>query len=299
MRISDYNAMRQMAGVEPVLLGDDQFFMHIDYEMDMERTVAGIDSIDSRYIRLDDGTTLQLAETAVYNDRLGTYMFNMDSTVLVFPDSACDTLLLARTCYYANTDTVIPYGLCDTIHGEIESAFQSRYSYLFEKYETKYHSDKNYVSFIDPIRFWTQESSDTLLTAASVRLLGICSGVIFFIICMTVLALHSITDSIDRRMQYRTLYEMGVEKGDIVKMAGRQNFPYLFAPCITAFLIAMLMIYSFALRYGYKIFTYVGSVGFQFGVLIPGIRIVIILACYYGATIYTIKRGLTRILGDI
>lgn len=116
---------------------------------------------------------------------------------------------------------------------------------------------------------------------------------------MTVLALHSITDSIDRRMQYRTLYEIGVEKGDIVKMAGRQNFLYFFAPCITAFLIAMLMIYSFALRYGYKIFTYVGNVGFQFGVLIPGILIVIILACYYGATIYTIKRGLTRILGDI
>lgn len=299
MRISDYNAMRQMAGIEPVPLGDDEFFMHIDYEMDMESTVTGIDSIDSRYIRLDDGTTLQLAETAVYNDQLGTYMFNMDRTVLVFPDSVCDNLLLARTCYYANTDSIIPYDLCAAIHGEIESAFQSKYSYLFEKYEAKYHSDKNYVSFIDPIRFWTQESNDTVLTATSVRLLGIYSGVIFFIICMTVLALHSITDSIDQRMQYRTLHQMGVEKDEIVKMAGRQGFIYFFTPCIAAFLIALLMIYSFALRYGYKIFTYVGTVGFQFGVLIPGILIVIILACYYGATIYTIKRSLVHILNGI
>ena len=299
MRISDYNAMRQMAGFESVPLDDNQFFMHIDYEMDMESTVTGIDSIDSRYIRLDDGTTLQLAETAVYNDRLGTYLFNMDSTVLIFSDSVCDNLILARTSYFANTDTIIPYDLCDNIHGEIESVFQNKYSYLSEKYETKYHSDKNYVSFIDPIRFWTQESSDTMLTATGLRLLGIYAGVIFFIICMTVLTLHMITDSFDQHMQYKTLHQMGVEKDEIVKMEGRQSFIYFFAPCIAAFLIALLMIYSFALRYGYKIFTYVGSVGFQFGVLIPSILVVIILACYYGVTIYTIKRSLVHILNSI
>lgn len=298
MRISDYNAMRQMAGIEPVQLSDNQFFMHIDYEMDMESTVTGINSIDSRYIRLDDGTNLQLAETAVYNDQLGTYMFNMDRTVLVFPDFVCDNLLLARTCYYANTDSIIPYDLCDTIHDEIENAFQNKYSYLFEKYEAKYHFDKNYVSFIDPIRFWTQENSDTTLTATSVRLLGIYSGVIFFIICMTVLALHSITDSIDQRMQYRTLHQMGVEKDEIVKMAGKQSFIYFFTPCVAALLIALLMIYSFALRYGYKIFTYVGNVGFQFGVIIPSVLIVFILACYYGATLYTIKRSLIHTLDN-
>ena len=243
MRISDYNAMRQMAGMEPVPLSDNQFFMHVDYEMDMESMVAGINSMDSRYIRLDDGTNLQLAETAAYNDQLGTYMFNMDRTVLVFPDSVCDNLLLARTCYYANTDAIIPYDLCDSIRNEIQNKFQNDYGYLFEKYEAKYHSDKNYTSFIDPIRFWTQESSDTILTATSVRLLGIYSGIIFFIICMTVLALHSITDSLDQRMQYRALHQIGVEKDEIVKMVSKQSFIHFFVPCIAALLIALLMIY--------------------------------------------------------
>lgn len=134
------------------------------------------------------------------------------------------------------------------------------------------------------------------MTAASLRLLGIYAGVIFFIICMTVLALHTITDSLDQRMQYRTLYQMGVEKDEIVKMAGRQSFIYFFAPCIAAFLIALLMIYSFVLRYGYKVYTYVGTVGFRFGVLIPGVLIVVILICYYGIAVYTIKRSLANIL---
>lgn len=234
----------------------------------------------------------------VHNDRLGTYMFNTDGTVLVFPDSVCDHLLLARTCYYANTETMIPYNLCEIIQEEIESEFKNNYRYLYEQYETKYHTDKNYVSFIEPIRFWTQESSNTQMTATSLRLLGIYAGVIFFVICMTVLALHTITDSLDQRMQYRTLHQMGVEKDEIVKMVGRQSFIYFFAPCIAAFIIALLMIYSFVLRYGYKVYTYVGTVGFRFGVLIPGVLTVAILICYYGVTIYTIRRGLVHILNN-
>lgn len=99
MRISDYNDMRQMAGLGPVSLGDDQFFMHISYELDKEYIETAINVGNQRQLRLDDGTILQLAEVAIYNERLGTYMFNMDGTVLVFPDSVCDHLLLARTCY--------------------------------------------------------------------------------------------------------------------------------------------------------------------------------------------------------
>lgn len=295
MRISDYNDMRQMAGLEPVSLGDDQFFMHISYELDKEYIENAIEIGNMRQIRLDDGTVLQLTQAALYNDRLGTYMFNADGTVLVFPDSVCDHLLLARTCYYANTDTTIPYDLCDVIREEIEDAFKNNYRYLFERYETKYQSDKNYVSFIEPIRFWTQENSDTQMTAASLRLLGIYVGVIFFIICMTVLALHTITDSLDRRMQYRTLHQIGVEKDEIVRMAGRQSFIYFFAPCIAAFIIALFIIYSFALRYGYKVYTYVGTVGFRFGVLIPSVLIAAVLICYYGAAIYTVRRSLMQL----
>ena len=52
-------------------------------------------------------------------------------------------------------------------------------------------------------------------------------------------------------------------------------------------------IYSFAVRYGHKILTYMGTSGFQFGVLIPGLLVATVLVCYYGITIYAIKRNLT------
>lgn len=296
MRISEYNAMREMAGFEPVPLADNEFFMHLDFEMDMESTAEGI---GTRKIQLDDGTFLKLAETPVTNEPLGQYLFNSDGSVLVFPDIVCDHLHLARTCYYADTETVIPYNLCDIIREEISGTFREHYEYLFTQYEAKYGTDKHYTSFIDPIRFRTQENNDTVLTATSVRLLGIYSGILFFIICMTVLALHGVADSIDNRMQYRTLYQIGVDREDIVKMVSRQSLHYFFTPCVIAFMIALLLIYSFVVRYGHKVFTYIGSTGFRFGVIIPGLLIVLILVCYYGATIYTIKRNLNRTLNNM
>lgn len=296
MRISEYNAMREMAGFEPVPLADNEFFMHLDFEMDMESTAEGI---GTRKIQLDDGTFLKLAETPVTNEPLGQYLFNSDGSVLVFPDIVCDHLHLARTCYYADTETVIPYKLCDIIREEISGAFKEHYKYLFTQYEAKYGTDKHYTSFIDPIRFRTQENNDTVLTATSVRLLGIYSGILFFIICMTVLALHVVADSIDNRMQYRTLYQIGVDREDIAKMVSRQSLHYFFTPCVIAFMIALLLIYSFVVRYGHKVFTYIGSTGFRFGVMIPGLLIVLILVCYYGATIYTIKRNLNRTLNNM
>lgn len=293
MRISEYNAMRKMAGFAAVPLADNEFFMHLDYEMDMESTAEGI-GVGTRTLQLDDGTLLVLADTPVTNEPLGQYLFNAGESVLVFPDAVCDTLHLARTCYYANTENIISYNLCDPIREEISEAFRKRYEYLFERYEAKYDTDTHYTSFIDPIRFRTQENNDTVLTATSVRLIGIYSGILFFIICMTVLALQETADSIDHRMQYRTLHQIGVDRDDIVKMVSRQSLYYFFTPCVIAFLIALLLIYSFVVRYGHKVFTYIGSTGFQFGVMIPGLLIILILICYYGATIYTIRRNLFR-----
>lgn len=288
MKISEYNKMREMAGQEPVELAENEFFMHLDYEMDSESVAEGI---HTNTLELDDGTLLRLADPKVYNEPLGEYLFSGDQSVLVFPDAVCDRLHLARTCYYADTETAIPYHICDTIREEISGAFRNRYAYLFEQYETKYHTDNHYLSFIDPIRFRVQENNDTVLTATGVRLLGIYSGIIFFIICMTVLALHLIADCADHRMQYRTLYQIGVDTEGIAGIVNRQSRLFFFTPCVTAFFIALLLIYSFAVRYGHKVFTYIGSTGFRFGVMIPSLLILLILICYYGAAVYTVRRN--------
>ena len=116
---------------------------------------------------------------------------------------------------------------------------------------------------------------------------------------MTVLALQETADSIDHRSQYWTLHKIGVDRDDIVKIVSRQSLYYFFTPCVIAFVIALLLIYSFFVRYGHKVFTYIGSTGFKFGVMISGLLIILILVCYYGATIYTIRKNLDRTLNNL
>lgn len=79
-------------------------------------------------------------------------------------------------------------------------------------------------------------------------------------------------------------------------MVRRQSAIYFFLPCVAAFLVALLLIYSFLVRYGYKVFTYIGGVGFRYGVWIPSLLILIILACYYGAASYTVQKDLENTL---
>lgn len=134
------------------------------------------------------------------------------------------------------------------------------------------------------------------MTAAGTRLLGIYAGVIFFLVCMTVLALHLITDSMDHRGQYKTLYQMGVEKKEIVKMVGMQSAIYFFLPCLTAFLAALSVINSFLIRYGHKVFTYMSSAGFRFALWIPVALVTGILICYYGTAVYMVKKELDKTL---
>lgn len=124
------------------------------------------------------------------------------------------------------------------------------------------------MTFIGPIRFLTQEQNDIALTATSMRLLGIYSGIVFFILCMTVLALHLTTDTINQRAQYRTLFQIGTDPQDIVKMVSRQSAVYFFLPCAAALVVALLLI-------------------------------LVILTCYYGAAMDMIKKDLKHALANM
>ncbi|MEW9094306.1 MAG: ABC transporter permease [Clostridiaceae bacterium] len=296
--ISDYNQMRKMAGYEPISLGNNEFVMHLDYEMDKQEVLKSIDA-SSESIKLNDGTVLNLNPVKIYNEPLTSYMFNFNTDdVLVFPDEVCKSLYIAITNYYANTKQPISYNLCEKLEMIIGQTFKEKYSYLYEKYEVKYSSDKDYRDFIHPMRFKTKEINDVTLGATSVRLVGIYIGIIFFIICLTVLALQQLTDSIENKEKFAVLNKMGVDKENIFKLITKQITVYFGVPCVFSILCSVMVLYTFILRFGNKVKVYIGSLQFIYNVSIPMVLMVIILISYFMATVYSYRHNVKGIFNS-
>lgn len=101
-------------------------------------------------------------------------MYNFgNSSSFIFADSVCENLKIANTCYYANTSKAIPINDCTEIEKQIKKQFRANYPELYDKYETKYKTDKDYQDFINPIRFMTQEINSVKINSVCIRLLGV------------------------------------------------------------------------------------------------------------------------------
>lgn len=274
--LSDYNQMRKMAGLSPIELAEDEFALQASNEIDTESMKAKIEAADHE-ITLDNGQKIKLSENPIYNDAVGEYLYNFgNSTSFIFPDSICENLDIATTCYYVNTVETIPISICNKIEDEIKKEFRDEYTILYSKYETKYQSDKDYQDFIEPIRFVTQEKNAVKLNSVCMRLLGVYIGVIFFVICLTALSLQQLSDAENNKKQYGIMYKLGVEKSDIYKLIRKQISMFFAVPCFLAISGACVGIYVFMIRFGHKIVAYIGTKDFMLNIAIAIAMLLII-----------------------
>lgn len=293
VRLSDYNKMREMAGYSKINLKNNEFVMHLSQEIEKEEVLS---KIDTREIKLDNEKLLILNSKMIYNEPLGNYMFNFgESSALILPDEACEELYLATTSYYLNTQNPIPYDKCEKIEDEISYKFKESYSYLYDKYETKYKDNKDYQDFIDPIRFYTKELNTVELGSLSIKLLGIYIGVVFFIICLTIFSLQQLTDSIESKNKYKILYKLGVDERDIYKLIKKQIKLFFAIPVILAMCGAALAIYVFWIRLGHKVNTYIGSMEFYLICIMTFTIIILLLILYYVGTFRSYKYNIKEI----
>lgn len=278
IRLSDYNEMREMAGYSKISLKNNEFVMHLSQEIEKDEVIS---KIDTREIKLDNEKSLILNSKMIYNEPLGDYMFNFgESSALVFPDETCEELYLATTSYYLNTENPIPYSTCEKIEDEISYKFKESYTYLYDKYETKYKDNKDYQDFIDPIRFYTKELNTVELGSLSIKLIGLYIGVVFFIICLTIFSLQQLTDSIESKNKYEILYKLGVDEVDIYKLIKKQIKIFFAIPITLSICGSSLAIYVFWIRLGHKVNTYIGSMEFYLICIMTITTIIALLILY-------------------
>lgn len=273
MALSDYNAIRAMAGYDPITLAPGTFttqWRATAGEEDRAAFLAGHPTLDT-----DGGTLTLAAGTPAYTDALGETLYN-DYTDLVYilPDEVCQALMPVMTNRYLTTTEPIPYADAR----DLSTTFRQTYS------EDSVEGQPRYT-----IRTSTEQVNESTASTFLLRTLMTYGAVVLMVTCFTILSLQQLWDARQHRYRFGVLRKLGVEERDLHRLITRQLAFWFGLPVGVAACFALVVVPFFFATISTEITAYLG-----FSVLLPQVGaiaaiLLLLLAAYYAAT-YTLFR---------
>lgn len=271
--LSDYNAIREMLGYEPVSLGEHEFttqWQTIATEEEREEFLSEHTSLAT------DGGTLHISRQPYYEEAMGETLYNSYTDVLyVLPDNICKNMLPVMRNRYIITAEKIPYKNAR----ELEALFTS-------KYPEQTESGMGYG-----IRFSTLQTNSSIASNFILQAGMIYGSVVLMVICFTILSLQQLSDAGQYKYRFSVLRKLGVEEKHISKLILKQISVWFGLPVITAIIVAAVMISYFIQTISAEISAYIGfstlllQMGSTAGIL------ALLLICYFISTWIIFRRS--------
>ena len=263
MQLSDYNRLRKMLGYRQIVLGENEYAIH------MKKRVLGETGDFSRHLRVK-GKSGELAFSGYHTEPFSQDGHNGGDYVIVVPDRACEL-----TPYYSE--------LAVDIEGEAPAGLGERldnldkkdvYSYLDwsdneedeedeETSETDTQKGEEKKSSADEIVGDEMSGpnnsccgSDAIITYAAVNLVRdnvipevkyMISSIVFpcfyiglvsVCVALTVLSVQQLSDSAKYKFRYGVLGKMGLSRREVAGVIRRQLIAYYLCPAAFAAVIA-------------------------------------------------------------
>lgn len=277
MALSDYNALREMLGYEPILLNEGEFTTQW-------KTIATPDQRDaflsSHTVVSTDAGTLNLAPDSYYEEAIGELVYNSYTNVLyIFPDSVCESLLPVIRNRYIQTQDPIPYQ--DAI--SLENAFNLEYP------EMPDHG----VGVQYYIRTRTQQVNDSIAGNFILQATMTYSAVVLMVICLTILSLQQLLDTAHYRFRFGVLYKLGVDQQEMERLILKQLAVWFGLPIFVAAVVSTIIVNYFFQTISAQISAYIGmnTLLAQTGMVIC--ILTMLLICYFVTTWILFKKYLT------
>lgn len=272
--LSDYNAIREMLGYEPISLADGTFTTQWKaIATDEER-----DSFLQEHSQVQtDAGTLTISEQPYYEESIGETAYNSYTDVLyIFPDSVCDQLLPVIRNRYITTTEAISY---DDARG-LENVFTAQYPELAD-------TGVSYAIRLSTLQINSTRAGNFVLQAAMLY-----GAVVLMVICLTVLSLQQLLDAGQYRYRFSVLRKLGVGEGSIGKLVLKQLGVWFGLPITMAILVSVVVIAYFLQTVSAEISAYIG-----FGTLMAQIGVtvgilVLLLLCYFISTWLLFRRAI-------
>lgn len=260
MGLSDYNRLREMIGLLPIALGENEYVIHLK-----ERVYGQIgDFSDALYISRKDGERLACA--GYYTEGFSQDGHNGGDYVIVVPDAVAETLKPYYSEMVAKLDGKVPEGLAgklevpelEKLAEKLSEAEPGEFNLVMEmdggSSGLKTGMWMDYLSYLDEGKFCTGSDSivvvcyavlvrDNLIPEVKYMLCSLMFplfyiGLVFLCVAMTVLSVQQLSDSAKYRFRYRVLSQIGFGKGEISAIIFKQLAAYYLCPAAFAAVIS-------------------------------------------------------------
>lgn len=274
IRLSDYNALMQLYGREPLSLEDDEFILLCDFKfmkairdealnVGTEIHVLG-HTLKSKYGECRDGFI-----------NISSQHLNMG--IFVIPDSAADE----------------SYALTDYFMGNYKASAKEEKAAVEKKVNQEWNAVRkrlNAAMTDDKLDRWYDMSTKidiaeaTIGLGAIVTFLGLYIGLVFLIACGAILALKELSESVDSMGRYTILRKIGAEESDIAKSLFCQIGVFFLLPLLLACLHSV-----FGMKFGMYLLEIFGTEKLTESVCSTSLVILLIYGGYFLITYFCSK----------
>ena len=220
LKVSDYNKLLEMLGVDTIELKDDEYFVTGDKTV--EEYLEKIEKSNEKITI--NGKELSLKDTTIKNFRLGWSTGN--SFIIVIPDDVAKNMQVVTELYNTKNET--------TEEDNMKLEEIGYYEFPDGDYIAKY--------FPLTVRGYMEAMNKSAMTIFSFSLLYI--SFIFITVVGTILSIQTLSDSNKNKYQYKLLEKLGVEKNQIHKTIRKQITANFLFPIIYPIIIAIITAFN-------------------------------------------------------
>lgn len=280
MGIGDYNHLREMLGLAPVSLQDDQYLIHMANRVYRE--------IKNKSDRLQNSLHTGLTFAGFQTEGFAQNGHNGADYLLVVPDWKLAEMKSYFSLMAVMADGDVPENLSEDLY---ELTGKTRgYDELAD-----YIKIGSEELFLMPaaIQVKSREVLELkfLMSTLSFPLFYI--GLVFLLVLFTILSVRQMSDSHKYQFRYRILYQLGMRRKKINGVLAKQMFLYYLCPVLAAVIISA----AFVLFVGKQFVVYTGiqtAGGLYFCASCGGFLMMYVL--YFGLTYAQCRRDIENAL---
>ena len=288
MKVSDYNALREMLGEEAVSLGENE------YAIQTKARILGDLGDDIVHQKIESGNRI-LSLSEIYTEAFSQNGINGADYLIIAPDDVCEKMDIYYSVYAADLEGEGKEDLKNSLeevhrhkHGVLT---YDEYEVGLEEEEEEWQGDLLEATGTDQIIVSVADlfvrdidTSDFKFVVTSVTFPLAYIALIFTCVALTILAVQQLSDSGKYKFRYDVLKKLGMKKREIDKVIFHQLALYYLVPAAAAVAISSVI----AIYAGNQFVRYTGAEGngmYYFGVsllITAGIYMIYFVATYIG-----------------